>query len=252
MNQTEQKKTTLPAKRKIQEAASRRTYIKSYEESKKEELVTLGSGSKTWNEILKYLKVEIKKSTEIVNFNYRIKCFLEDGAYQLNKAVQEMTGAAESIGDAKPSGGKDNVQMLDVELSNGARVKVPYGTIALTDMGENAQINIQYDTVRNELVVSGSCEFRFQALMDNIIDRTKILLNSDSIYKNQAFQLDKDFKPKYLNLDNIDKEFMILSARTEKELKPLMARIVEPEKCVAKGIPLKYGVLLEGPYGGLN
>lgn len=237
----------LPAKPR--NASPRRTYIAGYEETKKAELVSLGNGPKSWNEILKYLKVEIKKSTEIVNFNYRISCFKEDGAYQLHKAVGELTGAAESVGDEKPSGGKDNVELIDVQLSDGSRVKVPFGTIALSDMGEGAQINIAYDNARNELVVTGSCEFRFQTLMDHIIDRTKHLLNTNSIYRNQAFQLEGNFKPKYLNLDNIDKEFMILSEKTERELKPLMARIEHPEVCEAKGIPLKYGCLLEGPYG---
>lgn len=234
---------------KVEQPQTRRSYIKGYEDSKKEELVNLGQSRKSYNEILKYLKNEIRKSTELINFNYSIECFLEDGAYQLSKAVEELTGVAESQGDKKPSGGRDNVQMLDVELSDGSRVKVPYGSIALSDMGENAQINIGYDGSRNSLLVSGTCEFRFQSLMDNIIDRTKMLLNTQSIYKNQAFQLEKDFKPKYLNLENIDKEFMVLSDKTLYELKPLMARIERPEVCLAHNIPLKYGCLFEGPYG---
>ena len=248
MTKTEETKA-LKVVRKVPEAQNRRSYIRSYEAQKKAELVELGGGNKSWNEILKYLKVEIKKSTEPINFNYRISCFLEDGAYQLHKAVQELTGVAESKGDEKISGGRDNVQMLDVQLSDGSRVKVPYGTIALTDMGENAQINIGYDMVKNELAITGTCEFRFQSLMDNIIDRTKILLNSDSIYKNQAFQLEGALKPQYLNLDNIDNEFMVLSDKTQHKLKQLMARVEKPEICVAKGIPLKYGTLLSGPYG---
>lgn len=244
-----QEQTALMKVKRVPEAANRRSYIKTYENQKKDELVTLGKSSKSWNEILKYLKVEIKKSTEIISFNYKISCFLEDGAYQLHRAVEELTGVAESKGDKKPSGGQDNVKMLDVQLSDGSRVKVPYGTIALTDMGEGAQITIGYDQVRNQLVITGNCEFRFQTLMDNIIDRTKLLLNSDSIYRNQAFQLEGNLKPQYLNLDNIDKEFMVLSDKTQHKLKQLMARVEKPEICVAKGIPLKYGTLLSGPYG---
>ena len=235
--------------KKIGEAPTRRSYIKSYEDQKKEELVALGQSKQSWNSILKYLKVEIQKSTEIVNFNYKIPCFKEDGAYQLNKAVQELTGVAQSVGDEKPSGGKDNVELLDVKLSDGSRVKVPYGQIALSDMGENAIINITYNNNTNELIITGSCEFRFQSLMDDIIERTSLLLNTDSIYKNQAFQLEESFKPMYLDLSNIDKEFMVLSSKTEYELKPLMARVQHPDMCVKNGIPLKYGCLLEGPYG---
>ena len=52
-----------------------------------------------------------------------------------------------------------------------------------------------------------------------------------------------------MNIDNIDKQVLILSKKTEFELQPLKSRILYPEKCIKKGIPLKYGCLLEGKYG---
>src|SRR5690606_32457536 len=74
-------------------------------------------------------------------------------------------------------------------------------------------------------------------------------LNTESIYQNQAIELDANFRPKIVDLSNIDKEFMILSEKTKQDLKPLMSRIEHPDKCRAKGIPLKTGILMEGPYG---
>jgi len=52
-----------------------------------------------------------------------------------------------------------------------------------------------------------------------------------------------------MNLSEIDKEFMVLSEQTEYELQPLRSRLLHPAKCVEKGISLKYGCLMEGPYG---
>ena len=121
--------------------------------------------------------------------------------------------------------------------------------IDLPDAGEDAHIDIAYDQSRTTLFVKGSCQFRFAPVIDSIISRTKQLLNTQSIYKDQAFELGADYKPKILPLHNIDKEFMVLSDEAEMALRPLMARITRADECRAKNIPLKYGVLMAGSYG---
>lgn len=119
-------------------------------------------------------------------------------------------------------------------------------------MGENACISIGYNNEKQMLYVSGSCQYRFQHLIDQIIDRTNQLLNTDSIYKNQAFEINANInggQPILMDLSNIDKEIMILSEETEYALLPLKARILKAQDCIKNNIPLKFGCLLEGPYG---
>ena len=60
---------------------------------------------------------------------------------------------------------------------------------------------------------------------------------------------DENFMPQIIDLSNIDKEFMVLSDDAKYSLIPLDARITKSEACLAKGIPLKFGALLEGAYG---
>lgn len=226
-----------------------RSYINKYDEGKKQELIVLGQGPKSYNEILTYLNTEIARSKQITAFNYKVSCFREDGAYQLNKAVEEVYGGSANKGEKTPSNGEQPVEMLDVKLSDGTRLKVPFGRISMPDLGKDAEINIGYDNSLNDLHVNGKCEFRFVAIIDAIIDRTQQLLNTNSIYKNQAFELNSDFRPKTINLANIDQEFMILSKQAEFDLQPLRSRILKPEICIQKGVSLKYGCLFEGPYG---
>ncbi len=221
----------------------------AYEEGKKKELIVLGDGEKSYSEILVYLENEITKSKSMTSFGYKISCFKEDGAFQLNKAIEEIYGASINKGEKTPSDGEQPVEMIDVKLSNGDRIKVPFGRIATPELGKDSEITIAYSDDKNLLFVEGKCQFQYQSMIDNIITRTEQLLNTESIYKGQAFELDKDFKPKAINLSNIDKEFMILDEPTEFELLPIKARILKPEMCREKKIPLKYGVLLEGPYG---
>jgi hypothetical protein len=137
-------------------------------------------------------------------------------------------------------------------LAGGIRKKVPYGDIDLPDMGEDAQIRIHYDYEERKLYVRGKCQFKFNSLIDRIIDKTKYLLNTDSIYKNQTFEINiaVDYgQPQLIDMSNVDKEIMILSQKTINSLSPLYARLLHAENCKKANVPIKYGAILEGPYG---
>lgn len=223
--------------------------VNKYEQTKKKELISLGEGPKSYKDILGYLKNEIEMSTKIANFNHKILCFRDDGVYQLNKAIEKIYGVSGSRPDKTPSGREKGINTVDVTLADGTRIKVPYGEIPMPELGDDALIDIFYDESTNMLHIKGSCEFRFSPMIDDIIDQTRMSLNTNSIYKDQAIELKQNCTPTVMDLSNIDKEFMILASKTEYDLRPLMIRIEKPEECLAKGIPLKTGVLLEGPYG---
>lgn len=223
--------------------------INKYEEQQKQKLIELGQSKKSYRNILAYLEGEIKQSTQMCNFKYEILCFKNDGVYQLNKAIEEIYGVSQGKGDQNMSGEEGKIETVDVQLADGSRIKVPYGTIAIPEAGPSANIKIQYSDQKNLLMITGSCEFRFSAMIDEIVERTKELLGVASIYKNQAIEITAGCQPKIMDVTTIDKEFMVLSDRTEYELQPLRARLLNPAKCVEKGISLKYGCLMEGPYG---
>jgi transitional endoplasmic reticulum ATPase len=86
-------------------------------------------------------------------------------------------------------------------------------------------------------------------MIDEIVKMTEKLLKTDSIYKNQAIELGEDFIPRIMDLSSYDSEFIVLSDQAKYELQPLMSRVLHPEECIKKGIPLKTGVLLDGAYG---
>jgi transitional endoplasmic reticulum ATPase len=224
--------------------------INQYEASKKAELVTLGQSTKSYKDILSYLNNEIEMSTKMADFHHKILCFREDGVYQLNKSIEKIYGVSSAKNEEKPSGGGDKpIQTVDVTLANGTRVKVPYGKIDMPDLGEGAMIDIAYEREKNFLHIKGSCQFRFASMIDDIVEETRILLKTSSIYKDQAVELGAYCEPTILDLSNIDREFMVLSQNTEVALRPLLTRINKPEECIKRGIPLKTGILLEGKYG---
>lgn len=223
--------------------------VNQYEESMKKKFVeVMQEPGIKYADCLDYIEGEIKQSKKMAKIDYRIPCFCNDGIYQLNEAISQVFGAVVSKEDTSISG-DSNIQTVDITLADGTRVKAPYGDISLEALGEDSEININYDNNSHELVVTGRCQFRFSSLMDDIIDVTKHNLAHNSIYKGQALEITDINNPKIIDLSSIDSQLMVLSKKTEYDLRPIMARILGPEKCLANGIPLKFGALLEGGYG---
>lgn len=222
--------------------------VNKYEESQKQRIIEVCQSNMKYADVLGFIEGEIKQSKKMASFKYTLLCWKPDGVYQLNRAINEVFGSAVSKEDKSPSG-NSNIDTVDVILADGSRTKVPFGKISLEELGEDSEININYDNDRHLLLVKGQCQFKYQSLIDDIVERTKELLATESIYKNQALEITNLSEPKIMTLAGIDKQFMVLSKKTEFELQPLRSRILYPEKCIAKGIPLKYGCLLEGKYG---
>lgn len=221
----------------------------SFEEEQKQKIINVCQSPMSYADILNYIENEIAQSKKMSTFRYNIRCWKSDGAYQLNRAITEVFGVAKTKQDSQPSGGESPIETLDIVLADGTRTKVPYGVIDMSDLGEGSSISIGYNLDTHCMEIKGKCQYKFQSLMDDIIARTKFLLATESIYKNQVLEITDINDPKIMRLDGIDKQLMILSHKTEFELQPLRSRILFPEKCLKKGIPLKYGCLLEGKYG---
>lgn len=223
--------------------------VNQYEMAMKDKFVKIMSqpGIK-YADALDYIGNELKQSKKMAKINYRIRCFRNDGIYQLNQAISQVFGAVVSKEQRNPSG-ESSVQTVDITLADGTRVKAPYGDISLEGLGEGSSININYDSSTHDLVITGKCQFRFSSLMDDIIEVTKHNLRTNSIYKGQALEISDINDPKILDLSGIDRQLMVLSKETEYALRPIYARIMNPTMCLEKGIPLKFGALLEGGYG---
>lgn len=223
--------------------------VHKFEDEQKQKIVTACQSSMKYADVLNFIESEIARSKQVSSFRYEIRCWKTDGAYQLNRAITEVFGVAKTKNEQTPSNGSKPIETLDVVFADGSRTKVPYGRIDMEDLGDGSEITIAYDKNKHTLLVQGVCQFKFQSLMDDIIMRTRELLATESIYKNQILEISDINEPRILNLDGIDNQLMVLSSKTEFELQPLTSRILYPEKCIKRGIPLKFGCLLEGSYG---
>lgn len=222
-----------------------------WERQQKARFAQMCQGDKhTYAEVIKFVKDEDRQNHRLAKINYRIQCFRNDGIFQLNKAITEVFGQSVSVDEKIPSTDKSEaIETVDIILADGTRCKAPYGKIALEELGEDSEININYDMSSHELIVTGKCQVRYQSMMDDVIEQTKWYLANESIYKGQALEISDINDPKILRLDGIERMLMVLSDKTKYDLRPIYARINNPELCIERGVPLKFGAIMEGPYG---
>jgi transitional endoplasmic reticulum ATPase len=220
----------------------------NWEQEQKKKFAKMCESDASYSDIMEFVINENEQNHKMSRINHRIRCFKADGAYQLHQAIEAVFGTVTAQGE-KGMSSDGSVTTIPIELADGTKVKVPFGDISLEGLGEGSCISINYDEKRHELVVTGKCQVRYQSLIDDIISETKEGLGTNSIFKGQALEIADINDPKIMDLSAMDNQLMVLSKKTQYDLRPIYARINSPQRCIDKGIPLKFGALLEGSYG---
>ena len=214
----------------------------------REKLVKIIENERDLSKVTQLIDNEIQEQLSDAEFNYEIKGFLHDVAFHLNEAIKEVIGFSSIMGESNQSGSTPP-KYLDVSFSDGTKIKVPYGRIDLPAISESSYIEMAYDYSDMTMHVRGVTQKRFLTTMDNIISLAREKVKTDSIYSGTAFSLGSNNQPEFLSLDNIDKTPLILNQSTLDMLIPVYARIEKTQELLDKGIDIKLGVLLSGPYG---
>lgn len=197
-------------------------------------------------EVASFIETEVEGLTKATRFQYKFTCFMQDGAYALYRAIEALLGFSshKEVGISKKP-----PETIDVQFADGKRIKVPWGTIGIPGMGEDAQVTMGYDSDKREFHVTGQCEKRYVGMMDAVMDATRDFLKTDSIYRGHAIELGEDLEPKFIDLTSAGNVPMYLTPTAQFNIQPIVARITKTQKCLAAGIDLKFGALLAGDYG---
>lgn len=201
---------------------------------------------------MKIMKARIGAEEQIIEIDYEIKAFQHEGAYAISQAVERVLGRF----DMSPSGASGNrpPQLINITLPNGKDVKAPWGTIKLPGFDEDCYIELDYDWDDSTITIEARIRKRYEEDMKKIIDITKEILASDSIYLGEAIELDFDNngyaeEPSFMDLSTINEDKILFSKNIKDGLLPILARIKDTERCREQGLDIKLGVLMEGIYG---
>lgn len=208
--------------------------------------------SRKLDEIDSQLNVE----ESLIEVSHTFDCFPDEGAYAIYCAVKNIFGEVALKPEKTPSGKKPPV-LKNILLPSGEYLKVPWGNIQLPIFSEDSYIEIDYDGRRRVINMHGEIARKNIHAIDEIAKETQRILNEESIYKAQAIKIDFDHmysggvprEPEFMDLSNINESSVILSDKAREELVPIFVRIENTKGCLDNKLDLKYGALMEGPYG---
>lgn len=185
-----------------------------------------------------------------------ILAFPADAAVAFNKALKEIYGWAESV-PTPGFFGPQPPQMITVQTGPKKTdfVQVPWGSFQIPGI-ENRLTLDAYPTPDGMMtVLYGSVKKRERHVLVNLANRTREILELESIYKGKAIELrpaadgtlDLSNAPTFFDPGNAE---LILNDDEMGHLESsLWAPIKYTMQCISAKIPLKRGVLLEGSYG---
>lgn len=150
--------------------------------------------------------------------------------------------------------------MRTIKTGPGARdtMQVFWGELYIPQIDATLQTRATVHEGRVVFQIEGSIQKKNRHKIETLIALARIYANERSIYKGKAFRMFVNEKgvvmserePEFIKIDpNIEND-LVFSDKVQSQLNTnLFAPIKHPKACRELGIPLKRGILLEGPYG---
>lgn len=182
-----------------------------------------------------------------------------DGAVAFVEAMKQKYGWASPVptpgffGDKPP-------QMRSVRIGPAPEdvVQVPWGRFVLPGVEGNVNTNSMVHDGRPQFVIYGELMKKDHAIIKELAAMTRAILKTRSIYKGKAIRLrvkedgtiNHEVDPEFISTRRTRPEDLVLNhGEAEQVETALWTPIFRTADCLKHRIPLKRGVLLEGPYG---
>lgn len=182
-----------------------------------------------------------------------------EGAFAFQKALERIFGFTAT----KPAGFFDAPPTwVALKVSPTETVQVFWGTVLVPGL-EKAQLTTEVEVANGKLrfVISGRAKKKDKAKLKELFTATREIIASESIYKGKAIVAsfpnikDEDFNPilfqhDFLDTAKIDPKQLIFPKSVQQMVEDtLFTPLRHTSACRAANIPLKRGILLEGPFG---
>lgn len=208
------------------------------------------------------LQQKIKDENQIMDLIQQVEGYPYDAAVAFVKAMQRKYGWASPIptpgffGPTPPT-------LLTVRTGPKPTdtIQVPMGSFLIPGVENPIMVHLAGDhnpTGQVVLCIHGKARKREKNLIMELVALTQQIMKEESIYKGKALRLkvkpdgtlDRNLEPLFLETDHVQTGELVLSRPLNDQLNvSLFTPIRETAACTAHGIPLKRGILLEGPYG---
>lgn len=215
----------------------------------------------TYDEGCEWMKRKKLEEEQQVTVHHEIPCSPLDGAVAFQRALAEIYGWVEMV--PTPSFfGSNPPKMIGINISATDIMQVPLGRVEIPGIVGFLQTGM-VGYPRPAFIIDGQVRKKHEEQVKDIVQLTKKLLKEKSIYKGKAVKINLEWmgdhdepfdpiehSPKFMELSGISDDDLIFGETVLHALDiGLFTPIEHSSACRECGIPLKRGVLLEGPYG---
>lgn len=225
-----------------------------FEQAGKKMILPKGMG---YEEAIHHLKKkQVEEETEI-NIFEEIDAFPFDGAFMLMKVLQDRYGWASPVPIPGFFGPKPPT-MVGLEIAPGEFTQIIWGAFSMPGIEGRLQTQMSQKNGKLMLVISGTVKKKNEGDVKEIAAEVRKRIREESVYKGQAIRLTTnddgavtaDTHPTFIDVTQVREEELILPEAVREEVETsVFTPIEQTSLCRKLKIPLKRGVLLEGPYG---
>jgi hypothetical protein len=203
------------------------------------------------------IQMKIKEGEKKIELEYDFQLMVPEGALALFNTLNDLYGFYQLM-DRPTFFGPEPPTMLTVEVSKEHTQMIPWGRFGVPGIPGFIETEIKWTNKVPYFKLKATIPAGFKMEIQNIVDHMKA--RTDSIYKGSAIKVKfppqergtpvSDFFPRFMDLANITEDRLIFSRDVADIVDmALFTPIRKTEHCRRRGIPLKRGILLEGPPG---
>lgn len=183
-----------------------------------------------------------------------------DAAHAFSRAMAEIYGWT-GMRPTPGFFGSTPPRMIGVQTGPGSEdtVQVPWGTFVIPNVDGTLSTSLVLKNGWPHFSIGGEVKNRDKAECAAIARRARELLKTESLYRGKAFRVEfpddlDDFSirngPEFIDTSKTDPKELIFSKHLQDQIDAnIFALIEHTEECRRMGVPLKRGILLEGPFG---
>lgn len=242
---------------KLLEKMSRRKSVRVEYEGDKI-VLPVGMG---FNEAISWMERKRDEENTEVAISEDIDAFPLDGAVAFSNVLSRRYGWTNLVptpgffGDSPPA-------MIGVEVGPGETVQVPWGRCKIPKISGYLETSFNVKEGRPVFRLAGVVRRKDEKIINEIAHEVREEVRQNSIYRGQAIKMkfrdedgnrpdfDPSFCPTFIDVTKIDESDLIFPQATGEMVETtLFSPVIHTEKNRRFNIPLKRGVMLEGPYG---
>ncbi len=202
---------------------------------------------------------KIHEENQVYRVHEIIDAYPHDAAVAFVKACRNLYGFSSAVTKKIETffGTQENPPTM-LAVKTGFRdedvIQVPLGEFRLPGVEEP----IGTTFYRGQFLIHGEVKKKHEKLIVNLANETRRIVREESIYRGKAIRLgvdedgnlNTDDPPQFLDVTDTTESSVLFDEDIAKQIHVnLLVPVKETELCRKAGIPLKRGVLLEGPYG---